>query len=169
MAVMKAKYIKSRARAKANIRYIQHRAGKDGQKITRTLFGSDGVLSRQQAYRMIDAAAKGTWFYRIAISPDPATEDTQKDLHLQEIAARTMLHLAEQFLHPIHYIATEHTDHAPHRHLHVLALLPRKLAPPELDALRATATAAAMLQRNARDMAREQMERERKEEQGWGW
>src|SRR3712207_5207045 len=128
MTVVKAKYIKNRSHAKAHIRYIQHRAGKDGAKITRTLIGSDGVLSKSQAYRMIDEAANGTYFYRIAISPDPKTEDTQRDLHLRELAAQTMTYLAEQFRQPILYIATEHADHAPHRHLHVLALLPKTLS-----------------------------------------
>jgi hypothetical protein len=168
MAVMKAKYIKSRARAKATIRYIQHRAGKDGAKITRTLFGTDGVLTRSQAYRMIDDAAKGTYFYRIAISPAMATEDTQKDLQLRELAAQTMLHLAAQFQQPIAFVATEHADHAPHRHLHVLALLPRKLSTPELTALREAATQAALLQRTARDAAQKQQQREREEAQ-WDW
>jgi hypothetical protein len=168
MAVVKATYIKSRTGAKKNIRYIQHRAGKDGAYISRTLYGSDGVMSRRQAYQMIDAAAQGTVFYKIAISPDPAREDKEKDLHLREIAEQTMMHLAERFQHPIQYIATEHAEHAAHRHLHVLALLPRTLAKPELQALRETATTAAVLQRTVRDAALEQAAREREEAQ-WEW
>ncbi len=93
MAIVKASYTKSRAAAKAAIRYIQHRPGKDGNKMTRTLFGSDGVLGRSQAYRMIDDAAKGTVFYRIVISPDPEKEDTKKDLHLWTITEQTMVQL----------------------------------------------------------------------------
>jgi hypothetical protein len=83
MAIIKAKYIKSRGGIKASIRYIEHRPGKDGEKVTRELFGSDGVITRNQAYQMIDEAEKGTAFFRIVISPDPAKEDTEKDLHLQ--------------------------------------------------------------------------------------
>jgi hypothetical protein len=170
MTVVKAKYIKSRARAKANIRYIQHRSGKDGAKITRTLFGSDGVLSRHQAYRMIDEAEKGTVFYRIAISPSMDTEDIHRDLHLRALAEQTMMYLTEQFQQPIAYIATEHTEHAQHRHLHVLALLPRVLSTSELQALRETATHAALFQRQERDAGLAQQEHQREEvEQAWDW
>ncbi len=52
---------------KASIRYIQHRRGKDGQKVARSLFGIDGELERQQAYTMIDEAKKGTRFYRLVL------------------------------------------------------------------------------------------------------
>ena len=62
MAIVKASYTKEKAGAKAAIRYITHRPGKDGAKITRTLFGSDGVMGRRQAYRIIDAVEKNTFF-----------------------------------------------------------------------------------------------------------
>jgi hypothetical protein len=91
-AVIKASYTRARGLAKANIRYIQHRKGRDGQKLTRELFGAEGGLERQQAYQMIDEAEKGTVFFRLIISP-PQTEDTQF-LSLQEQTAQTMLHLA---------------------------------------------------------------------------
>ena len=37
-------------------------------------------MTRQEAYQFIDGAPKGTKFFTIIISPDPATEDTHKDL-----------------------------------------------------------------------------------------
>src|SRR3954469_20210777 len=84
MAIVKANFVKrdksAKGRAKASIRYIQHRRGKDGEAITRTLFGSDGEMSRTEAYRMIDEAKKGSLFYRIVISPDPKGEDERRDL-----------------------------------------------------------------------------------------
>ena len=47
MAIFKANYVKrgttAKALAKATVRYNQHRPGKDGERITRTLFGSDGA------------------------------------------------------------------------------------------------------------------------------
>src|SRR3712207_4443209 len=110
---------------------------------------------------MIDEAAKGTIFFRFVISPDPATEDTHKDLHMWEITEHTMMGLAEHLQTDILYVATEHADHAPHRHVHVLALLPGKLAKQDLQLLRETATAASQLQRRARDVALEQKARER--------
>ena len=85
MAIVKVSYTKQKAGAKAAIRYIAHRPGKDGTKIRRALFGNDGVMGKQLAYRMIDAADNGTYFYRLVISPDPAKEDTHKDIHLWDV------------------------------------------------------------------------------------
>jgi hypothetical protein len=73
MAVLKANYVKKgeteKARAKATIKYIQHRPGKDHERKARTLFGSDGPMGRWQAYRMIDEAPKGRFFYWVIINP----------------------------------------------------------------------------------------------------
>jgi hypothetical protein len=165
MAIVKASYTKSRAGAKAAIRYIQHRPGKDGSKITRMLFGYDGVMGRSQAYRMIDDAAKGTVFYRIVISPDPEKEDTKKDLQLWDITEQTMVQLEERLQKPISFVATEHNDHAPHRHVHILAVVSGRLTKQDLHLLRETATAASLFQREARDVAQEQQAREREEAQ----
>jgi hypothetical protein len=62
MAIVRAKYSKSKSRTKAHIRYIEHRAGREGEKVKRELFGIDGVMNRQQAYQMIDEGEKGTAF-----------------------------------------------------------------------------------------------------------
>jgi hypothetical protein len=43
MAIVKATYTKSRPGAKAALRYIQHRPGREGEKVKRELFGIDGV------------------------------------------------------------------------------------------------------------------------------
>ncbi len=153
MAIVKASYTRAKAGAKAAVRYIAHRPGKDRAKIMRALFGSDGVLRRQQAYRMIDAAEKQTFFYRLAISPDPASEDTHKDVHMWELTEHTMSELAARLQQDILYVAAEHNDHAKHRHVHVVALVPCRLTKADLAALRSAATAAAVLQRTARDAA----------------
>src|SRR5215468_4600084 len=90
MAIFKANYVKrgktAKALAKASVRYIQHRRGKDGERITRTLFGSDGVMERYEAYQMIDEAQKGSFFYRFVLSPDPKREDHNHDLDMRDIA-----------------------------------------------------------------------------------
>ena len=64
MAIVKASFTKSQGSAKAAIRYIQHRPGIEGATVTRTLFGSDGLMGRYEAYRMIDEAEKGSRFFR---------------------------------------------------------------------------------------------------------
>src|SRR5947209_10842037 len=127
MAIVKATYTKSSAGAKASIRYLEHRPGKDGEKINRTLFGWDGGMGRWQAYQMIDAAEKGSLFFRFVISTDPKQEDTEKDLHLREITEQTMLSLEERIQQPLSWVAAVHDDHAPHRHVHVVAVVPGRL------------------------------------------
>ena len=58
--IVKANYVKrgegDRARAKATIRYITHRRDREGERVTRDLFGFEGFLDKQTAYRLIDEA-----------------------------------------------------------------------------------------------------------------
>src|SRR5437868_4882635 len=166
MAIVKASFTKSSAGAKASIRYIQHRPGKDNEKKTRTLFGSDGALGRWQAYRMIDEAEKGSLFFRFVISPDPKREDTGKDLFLREVTEKTMLSLEERLHKQVSWVAAEHDDHAPHRHVHVVAVVPGRLQVRDFQAMRQAATEAALAQRHERDLAREQ-QAQRREEAQW--
>ena len=160
MAIVKANYTKKSKHAKASIRYIENRPGKEGKKTTRTLFNSDGGMGRHQAYSMIDEAPKGTVFFRLVISPDPEKEDTEKDLHLAEITEQTMYHLEERLKKDVPYAAVEHNDHAPHRHVHVIACVKGRLNTQDFQALRQTATQAALFQRQERDLARQYQERE---------
>src|SRR5215207_2320698 len=97
MAIVKASFTRSRAGAKASVRYMSHRPGKDGQRLTRELVGYDGTMKLIQAYQMIDEAGQGSLFYRLVISPDPRTEDAERDLHLREIIETTMLYLEDRF------------------------------------------------------------------------
>jgi hypothetical protein len=156
MAIFKATYTKSSAGAKASIRYIQHRPGKDGAKITRTLFGWDGVMERQEAYRMIDEAYKDSLFFRFVISPDPLTEDTKRDLFLRDIIEQTMVRLEDRLHTFVEWVASEHNDHTSLRHVHVVAIVPGRLKVQDLQSLRHMATDAALEQRRARDYAYEQ-------------
>jgi hypothetical protein len=170
MAIVKATYTKSKGGAKAAIRYIQHRPGREGEKVKRELYGSDGRMVRGEAYQLIDDAEKGTVFFRIVISPDPATEDTDQDLSLREITSQTMRNLGERVRKNVSYVAVEHADHSPHRHVHVLALVNGRLHTPDLQALRTTATEAALSQRQERDRARQQQPRQtRQQQEGGQW
>lgn len=159
MAIVKSNYVKrgkgERGRAKATVRYITHRRDRDGQTVTRKLFGFDGELTKEHAYRMIDEAQKGTIFYRFVLSPDPKREDRYKDLGLSDITIHTMLKLEERLGRQVQFCATEHTDHSPHRHVHVLALVGgRKLTREDFQALRNEATERALFQRQLRDRTR---------------
>jgi hypothetical protein len=126
--IVKANYCKKEAgerrRAKDNVRYIAHRRDREGNKVTRDLFGFDGFLSKQTAYRMIDdAPKKGRYYYRLIISPDPRREDRYKDLDLRPLTIAAMLKLEERYGKPVQFVAAVHDDHAPHRHVHTLVIL----------------------------------------------
>jgi hypothetical protein len=171
VAVVMGNYIppnaKAKGAAKANIRYIEHRPGKDGVRLWRTLFGSDGRIGREEAYAIIDQAEPGAVFWRLKISPDPKTEDSQRDLSMQEVTERTMNSLQEQLGREIHWVGAIHADHAPHRHIHVLALLP-KLSKQEFarlpNSLRDSATTTCVVQRRELDVLRDYREHERMRE-----
>src|SRR6266487_4038856 len=85
MAIMKGTYTKKAQGAKASIRYIEHRPGKEGAKTTRVLYGIYGAMGRWFDYRMIDEADKVCFFGRLALSPEPSGEDTQRALFWPEI------------------------------------------------------------------------------------
>src|SRR5512132_1842498 len=157
MAVVRiTSFTRSRGAAKASVRYITHRPGKDGGITSRTLYGIDGEVSKQDAYRMIDEAKKGSVFFRIVISPDKQTEDTRADLYLWQLTEQTMLTLEERLELHVPFIAAEHDDHSGNRHVHLLALAKARIEKQDLKALRESATEAALLQRQERDLVREQ-------------
>lgn len=170
MAIFKATYTKNVAAAKASIRYIAHRPGKEGKKLFRILWGWDGQMERSDAYHMIDEAKQGSVFFRFVISPDPMQEDTYKDISLRDVTEQTMIGIEDRLRRQVQFVAAMHDDHAPHRHVHILAILPRKLQVQDLLALRQTATDAALQQRHQRDAIREaQQQQERGNNAQWEW
>lgn len=126
MAIVKASYTRSAKTAKASVRYIENRPGRNGQRIRRTLFNADGKMERGEALQVLDQAERGRYFFRLVISPDPQGEDAEKDLSLREITEKTMASLEDQFKTNLQWVAAIHADHAPHRHVHLLAILDRK-------------------------------------------
>src|SRR6266704_3998466 len=166
MAIVKATYTKQRKGAKASIRYISNRPGRDNKKISRPLFGIDGLMGRYQAYNMIDEAEKESVFFRFVISPDPIKEDTKRDLFLREVTEKTMQILEERIHKPVSWVATEHNDHAPHRHVHVVAVVKGKLEQKDFASLRHAATEACVAQRGELDQMRVQQAKAR-EEAAW--
>jgi len=114
---------------------------------------------------MVDEAENGSSYFRIKISPDPTTEDTKRDLSLREVTESTMQTVEERLHRPIQWVAAEHDDHTPLRHVHVLAIATGRLSREDLQAIIQTATAACREQRYELDRAQEQA-RER-EEAAW--
>ena len=170
MAVLKANYVKKgeseKARAKATIKYIEHRPGKDHERKARTLFGIDGKMGRWQAYRMIDDAPKGRYFYRVIINPDPVTEDKERNLPLREVVEETMRKLqALRKETPVQWVAAIHDDHTDKRHIHALAIVKGKLNREELGILIDAATQEAQLQREALNLIKEVTEYQQEREE----
>jgi hypothetical protein len=168
MAIMKTNYVlkdkQERVNAKKFIRYIEHRPGKDRERTARILFGEEGAMGRWQAYRFVDDAPKGRYFYRIVINPDPQKEDTHQDLPLRELISATMQTLQEMRDTPIAWVAAIHDDHTDKRHIHALAVVKKRLNTPEIEALRDSATAEAQLHREARDLILDVQELQRERE-----
>jgi predicted Zn-ribbon and HTH transcriptional regulator len=131
MAIVKAKYIRGKSRIKAHLRYITHRRGEDGERITRPLFGRDGALSKQQIYDMIDAAKRGAVFHKFVINCHPVKEDTRKDLNLWELTRKTLETIKTQFGDSVPFVATIHDDHTLLRHVHGFFIVKGRLSKKE--------------------------------------
>jgi hypothetical protein len=151
MAVVKANYCKKgageRQLAKANIYYIQTRPGRDKERLTRTLFGATGAVGRLEAYQWINDAPTGTYFYRLKLSPDPAREDTNRDLNMQTLTRSVMQRLEKRLNTALPWAAALHDDHTHIRHVHILAAIPRRLQQYELEFLIREATQLSLSQR----------------------
>jgi hypothetical protein len=65
-----------------------------------------------------------------------------------------MQRLKELLQQEITWIAAEHNDHAPHRHVHVVAMVRQKLNSLDFKYLRLAATEAALFQRHQLDLVR---------------
>jgi hypothetical protein len=161
------------AKAKDTVRYIQHRAGKDGERVTRPLFTDDSPSTRLEAYQFIDEAPKGTKFFTFIISPDPTTEDTHHDVDMRAITITTMQSVEEimrgqGITTPVVWVAAVHDDHTENNHVHALAAIQGRLDKPDLKRLIDVTTAACLEQRRELDRALERQAQTREQEQqGW--
>ena len=161
MAIVKLKYTRSRDAIKAHLRYIVHRPGKEQERLTRELFHHTNLsATKQYAYDLINAAPKGTVFYKMTINFHPVKEDTHKDLDLQHIASLTVREMQLRLGRMIPFIATIHDGHANTdlRHIHAICLVQGRLTKEEylkLKTLWQTATAEVRLQRRLRDKVQE--------------
>src|SRR5260370_28346448 len=152
MAIVKANYTRKGGSAKASVRYIENRPGRDGAKLRRTLFNADGKVERREVYTMIDQADKHSYFFRLVISPDPQREDTDKNLALREITERTIQSLEDRFQQPLQWVAAIHADHAEQRHVHAIAIVPERLNVQDFQQIRSAATDAALQQLRQPDL-----------------
>src|SRR5688572_32140518 len=136
MAIVKAKYVRGKSRIKAHLRYITHRRGMDGERMTRPLFGKDGTLSKQQIYAMVDAAKRGAVFHKFVINFHPLKEDTHKGLNLWELTRKTLEQIKTQFGEAVPFVATIHDDHTALRHVHGFFIVDGRLSKEEFAKVR---------------------------------
>jgi len=168
MAIVKANYTQKGRTAKASVRYIENRPGKDGARVVRTLFNADGKVGRADVYTMIDQADKNSYFFRLVISPDPKREDSDKNLSLREITERTIQSLEDRFQKPLQWVAAVHADHTDTRHIHAIAIVPERLNVQDFQRMRSAATEEALEQRRHLDLSREARERSQEQSEGLG-
>jgi hypothetical protein len=155
MIIKVTSYTRNRKAAKASIRYISHRPNMDKEQVSRPLFDFEDILEKLEIYKLIDQAPKGSVFYRIAFSPDPAKEDTYKDLNLRWLTQVSMYYLRNKLGKDIQFVASEHTDQSPVRHVNALVIVPGLLTKKEFRALpkylKTAAATEAKLQRERLD------------------
>jgi len=164
MAIVKLKYTRGRGAIdaiKAHLRYIVHRPGKEREKLTRELFQHNYLsVTKQYAYDLINAAPRGTVFYKMTINFHPVKEDTHKDLDLQYITSLTFREMQLRIGRSIPFIATIHDGHEKTdlRHIHAICLVHGRLSKEDFAKLKTlwqTATAEVRLQRRIRDRIQE--------------
>ena len=166
--IVKANYTRKGGTAKAAVRYIENRPGQDGARLVRTLFNADGKVERAAVYDLIDQANKQSYFFRLVISPDPEREDNGNALSLQAITERTIQSLEARLRRPLQWVATIHADHADHRHIHAIAIVPGRLNVQDFQRMRSAAAEEALEQHRQLELAREQRERSEQRSEGLG-
>jgi hypothetical protein len=134
---------------KAALRYNAHRPTLEGAKGARQLFGWDGELDKNQAYEMIDAAERGTRYWRFKISPDPKTENPQKKVDLREVTTKIMGKLQER-KGKVEFIAVVHDDHSPINHIHAIVLFKERMEAKDYAMLRQVGRQACLSQQQGR-------------------
>jgi hypothetical protein len=120
---------------------------------------------------MIDQAGTNSYFFRLVISPDPTREDSDKTLMLRELTEKTIQSLEDRFQRPLQWVAVIHADHAEHRHIHAIAIVPKRLNVQDFQRMRSAATQEALEQRRHLELTREarQQSQEQSESRGLSW
>jgi hypothetical protein len=147
MAVVTLKYIRDKEQIKANLRYFTHRSGREHEKLTRAIFTNIGQTDKQEFYRQVMYAGRGTVFFKFMISPDPRREDRRKDLDLPYITRRTIRELEKALGRRLFFVAAVHNaDHTPIRHVHGIFLVRGRLSREHFGLLQEVARAESTRQ-----------------------
>ena len=147
---MKAQYsrgLKAALRlAKGHVRYAVHRCNEQGQRQYREVWDRDGAVGKRGAYERIDRVRKDDYVYRLTLSPHPEHQDTRGQLDLQGWTRQVMSQLEQDLGQRVDWFAVSH-EHPDHRHVHVVAVSPRRLDVGQLRAMRDAGDRDAVAQR----------------------
>ena len=92
-----------------------------GQRQYRQVWGPDGAQTKDDAYELLDGADQPSYVYRITLSPDPRDQDAGHRLDLRAWTGDVMRQAG-----PARWVAVSH-EQSDHRHVHVVAVSPRRL------------------------------------------
>jgi hypothetical protein len=155
MAIVKPSFTRSRDKIKRTLYYIVHRAGREGEKLSRELFGHNAEsIRKEDAYRLFDAS-RGMTYFHLKINFHAKQEDSRKDLNLRDITRQTISALEERLQRTIPFLAVEHNDHTALRHVHAILLVKlrrgERIGVEDWKVCTEKATEQAALQRRALD------------------
>jgi type IV secretory pathway VirD2 relaxase len=148
--VVKARYSRglkaARQLAKGHVRYAVHRCNEQGQRQYREVWDRDGAVGKLRAYERIDRIQQDDYVYRLTLSPHPEYQDARRQLDLQDWTRQVMGQLEQDLGQRVDWFAVSH-EHPDHRHVHVVAVSPRRLDVGQLRAMRDAGDRAALAQR----------------------
>ncbi len=121
--ILRHTYTRSRDTARAGLRYYQMRP-RGADEPPRSIFGQDGTMTRDEAYRLLDAhqvgggaggQVRGYLAHRLMLSPgaDERPED------LRDLTRHVMRELERDKGLALHWVAVEHRNTA-HSHVHIV-------------------------------------------------
>jgi hypothetical protein len=116
----------AKAEALETLGYNGTRPGREEEEIDRKLFGHGGEYTSEQALQMIDEAPANTYFFRMIVSPDPNSENKDRNLDLRLITTQLVEWLEGRLNREIPFIGSEHNDHTDIPHIHSIALIQRR-------------------------------------------
>jgi hypothetical protein len=146
--VVKARYSRGAGGSdKGHVRYAVHRSDEQGQRQYRQVWGPDGARTKDDAYQLLDGADRSSFVYRITLSPDPREQDAGHRLDLQAWTSDVM-----RLAGSARWVAVSH-EQSDHRHVHVVAVSPRRLDVRDFRAMRAAGDEHTRA--NTRELTRE--------------
>jgi hypothetical protein len=121
--------------AKGHVRYAVHRCNEQGERQYREVWDRDGRIGKLAAYERIDRVHEDDFVYRLTLSPHPEYQHASRQLELRAWTQHIMQRLERDLSQRVDWFAVSH-EHPDHRHVHVVAISPRRLEVGHFRAMR---------------------------------